>query len=305
MPPVSTISDSFNLAPQDLPTPYTPEQQVTIDDSSDDEEVTTLMQDVQNLSRVPPFNLLNSGARRSDTSLHVPEEADDDAESQQEPIASPIPRRSSSRARSSPSDSDSLSAKNSKKPKQTSKSAHARNIDEPALRANKTLRIGERLKRQFAGYGGAIGTVTRYILEQDAYELQYSDGHVDIIPFEDILVLIPKSWAQRQQQEIAQALFSYVEAAALNAHIMNDHGHKNTKYTTPGDYFDAVGPKRTPDYREWIEVLGKEYNLLAHHVGCWELFDLSDLPLDANLIGAKWVLVVCICTITMAVSDQP
>jgi len=290
MPPISTISDSTDLAPQDSLTPYTPEQQVTIDDSSDDEEVTTLMQDVQNLSRVPPFNVLNSGVRRNDISLLVPDEADHDSERQQDPIASPSKRRSSSRKRSSPSDSDSISAKNVKKSKQTSMSAKPRNIDETALRANKTLLIGERLKRYFAGYGGAIGTVTRYILEQDAYELQDSDGYVDLIPFEDILVLIPKSWSQRQQQELAEALYTHVEAAALNAHIMNDPGHRHTKYTTPRDYFHAVDPKRTPDYREWIEALGKEYNLLAHQMGCWELFDLKDLPQDANLIGAKWVL---------------
>ncbi len=41
---------------------------VTIDVSSDDEEVSNLMQDVQNLSRVPPFNVLDPGAKRSDTS---------------------------------------------------------------------------------------------------------------------------------------------------------------------------------------------------------------------------------------------
>jgi hypothetical protein len=78
--------------------------------------------------------------------------------------------------------------------------------------------------------------------------------------FEDILALIPKSWAQRQQQELAHALFS------------------------------SVDPKRTPDFREWIAALEKEYNLLAYQMGCWELFDLNDLPEDANLIGAKWVL---------------
>ena len=71
---------------------------------------------------------------------------------------------------------------------------------------------------------------------------------------------------------------------------MNDHGHKNTKYTTPRDCFHAVDPKRTPDFREWIAALEKEYNLLAYQMGCWELFDLNDLPEDANLIGAKWVL---------------
>jgi hypothetical protein len=51
MTPVSTVSDSSNLAPLDSLTPYTPDD-VTIDVSSDDEEVTNLMQDVQNLSRV-------------------------------------------------------------------------------------------------------------------------------------------------------------------------------------------------------------------------------------------------------------
>ena len=52
-------------------------------------------------------------------------------------------------------------------------------------------------------------------------------------------MLIPKLWAQRQQQEIAEALFTHVQAAALNAHIMNDHGHKHTKYTTPRDHCHA------------------------------------------------------------------
>jgi hypothetical protein len=185
MPPVSTISDSSSLAPLDLQTPYTPDE-VTIDVSSDDEEVTNLMQDVQNLSRVPSFNVLDPSAKHSDTSLHVPEEADHDAESEQEHIASPKQRQTSSPARSSPSDSESHSAKNAKKSETTSKSTPARNIDESALRANKTLLIGQRLKCYFAGYGGTSGTVTRYILELDAYELQYSDGHVDIILLWDV-----------------------------------------------------------------------------------------------------------------------
>ncbi len=80
MPPVSTISDSSSLGPLDSQTPYTPDK-VTIDVSSDDEEVANLMQDVQNLS---PINVLDPGAKRSDTSLHVPEEADQDAESEQD-----------------------------------------------------------------------------------------------------------------------------------------------------------------------------------------------------------------------------
>jgi hypothetical protein len=49
---------------------------------------------MQNLSRVPTFNVLDPGVKRSDTSLHVPEEADQDAESEQETIASPKLRQS-------------------------------------------------------------------------------------------------------------------------------------------------------------------------------------------------------------------
>ena len=55
-------------------------------------------------------------------------------------------------------------------------------------------------------------------------------------------------------------------------------------------FFHAVDPKRTPDFRKWIAALEKEYILLANQMGGWELLDLSDLPEDANLIGAKWVL---------------
>ena len=61
------------------------------------------------------------------------------------------------------------------------------------MRVNKSLLIGKKLKKYFAGFGGAIGTVTDYLLDHDAYRLEYSDGHVDIIPFDDILKLLPKS----------------------------------------------------------------------------------------------------------------
>ena len=37
---------------------------IAIDDSSDDEQVSTLMQDVDSLSKVPPFNILDSETLR-------------------------------------------------------------------------------------------------------------------------------------------------------------------------------------------------------------------------------------------------
>jgi hypothetical protein len=51
------------------------------------------------------------------------------------------------------------------------------------LRVKKSLLIGKRLKKYFSGFGGALGTVTGYLLDHDAYRLEYTDGHVDIKPF--------------------------------------------------------------------------------------------------------------------------
>ena len=61
----------------------------------------------------------------------------------------------------------------------TAKSPTAPNITTDTLRVNKSLLIGKKLKKYFSGFGGAIGTVTDYLLEHDAYRLEYSDGHVD------------------------------------------------------------------------------------------------------------------------------
>ena len=166
MPPVSTISDSYNLAPLESPTAYTPDQQVTIS------KLVRGVVILRSMYQQRPIMTLK-------VSKSLSHRRNRDVRQVAHGLLLPIAIRTLQT--------------NTKKPKQTSKSNHACNIDELALRANKTLLIGERLKRYFAGYGGAIGTVTRYILEQDAYELQYSDGHVDIIPFEDILALIPKS----------------------------------------------------------------------------------------------------------------
>ena len=46
------------------------------------------------------------------------------------------------------------------------------------FQVNMTLLIGKKLKNFFSGFGGALGTVTDYLLEHNAYRLEYSDGHV-------------------------------------------------------------------------------------------------------------------------------
>jgi hypothetical protein len=180
---------------------------ITIDDFSDDEQVTNLMQDVDNLSKVPPFNILDSETRLSDVSLHVPPKANSNVD--EEFTASPSQRRSSRHKRSSLSMDDSEPPSSNpiaKRSKVIDKASTAKSPTAPiviiivlllflqkqnlanaiystdTLRVNKSLLIGKKLRKYFSGFGGAIGTVTDYLLEHDAYRLEYTDGHVDIIP---------------------------------------------------------------------------------------------------------------------------
>ena len=140
------------------------------------------------------------------------------------------------------------------------------------------------------------------MLDHDAYRLEFSDGHVDIIPFDDILKLLPKTWSKPRQSSDEEALVMsgelvledtllvHVEAAALIAHITSNSAPSNAKqFTCPKDYAHAIDPERTPDYRLWLEATRKEYELLDKTMGCWEVVDIDTLPQDANLIGVKWV----------------
>jgi hypothetical protein len=89
---ISNTFDNDNLNSA-TPEPYFPNESITIDDSSDDEHVNNLMLDVDNLSKVPPFSLLDSETRRTDVSLHVPPKANPDAD--EDITASQTERRSS------------------------------------------------------------------------------------------------------------------------------------------------------------------------------------------------------------------
>jgi hypothetical protein len=71
--PISDSALNNDHLNSDATAPYP--NSIAIDDSSDDEQVTNLMQDVDNLSKVPPFNILDSETRRSDVSLHFPPKA--------------------------------------------------------------------------------------------------------------------------------------------------------------------------------------------------------------------------------------
>ena len=101
-------------------------------------------------------------------------------------------------------------------------------ITNDTLRVNKSLLIGN--KKYFSGLGGALWTVTDNLLDHDAYRLEYSDGHVDMISFDDILKLLSKSWSKPRDSSneealcmqgepaFEEALFVHVEAVALIAY---------------------------------------------------------------------------------------
>ena len=74
----------------------------------------------------------------------------------------------------------------------------------------------------------------------DAYQLEYSDGHIDIISFNDVLKLLPKAWSNPQAhyahiavEPINEPLIMHVEAAALIAHITTDRAPKLTLLSSP------------------------------------------------------------------------
>ncbi len=124
------------------------------------------MQDVDNLSKVPPFNILDPEARRSDVFLLVPPVANPNVD--EEFTASPSQRRSSRHKRSSlsmdasesPSSKPIAKRSNVTDKASTAKSPTAPIITTDTLRVNKSLLIGKKLKKYFPGFGGAIGTVT-------------------------------------------------------------------------------------------------------------------------------------------------
>ena len=85
---------------------------------------------------------------------------------------------------------------------------------------------------------------------------------------------------------LEDSLFVHVEAAALIAHITSNSAPFNaTQFTCPKDYAHAIDPKRSPDYRLWLEATRKEYELLDKTMGCWEVVDIDTLPQLMTYVG--------------------
>jgi hypothetical protein len=65
-------------------------------------------------------------------------------------------------------------------------------ITPESLTIDMSLLIGRTLRCYFPSPGGAKGLVTKYMIDKDVYQLEYSDGWIEHITF-DILLLLPKS----------------------------------------------------------------------------------------------------------------
>ena len=66
-------------------------------------------------------------------------------------------------------------------------------ITQETFALDKSLLIGRNLFRYFPDHGGAKGHVTKYISNKDVHELQYSDGWIEQIMFDDIVAFFTEN----------------------------------------------------------------------------------------------------------------
>ena len=88
-------------------------------------------------------------------------------------------------------------------------------ITPETLALDKTLLIGRKLLRYFPHHGGAKGLVTKYISDKDVYELEYSDGWIKQITFDDIVTLLPKSWKRAEAEANYASVCAHLQSILL------------------------------------------------------------------------------------------
>ena len=126
------------------------------------------------------------------------------------------------------------------------------------------------------------------------YELEYSDGWIEQITFDDIVTLLPKSWKRAEAEANYASICAHFAAAIYIANAINGPpiaASDASLYTEPKKVSEAIA-STTPDRLQWEQAIQKEYNTLANKMKCWEIVDQSSLPPDSNIIGTKWVFKV-------------
>ena len=279
----------------------------SVDLSSDDEEVENLLEqaldDAQTKS-VPSFNPLSSlpvrGSSEWPTSGLLPagdggenEEIEEDTRDMgsADDFNDTQPRRSLRKAKiiASQREKSTSTMVKDKKTKTIQKKKSVPMITEKRLQANRELLIGQKIKRFFPGHGGAIGTVKKYSVSNDAYYLTYADGHHEWIPFLDILGLLPRSWQRYEANYITNELFHQVHLAALESQeVRNNPTRPKSPLYTEG-HSDIFKAWDSPDGILWKEATDKEYFILEDKRKCWIKIKIKDIPRGKSLIDVRWV----------------
>jgi hypothetical protein len=168
-----------------------------------------------------------------------------------------------------------------------------KSLTENALRANKTLLIGRRIKIHFPNYGGSWGEVVSYDVDKDLYKIEFAvDSYVHYMTFEDVLTVLPNSWFGKQAAA-HQARVVYSLARAAHAACYLGIGNKpiqvdallSETFTEPSDYNNCC---KAPDYKYWEQAMVKEITVLEE-MGCWTIVKLTSIPRAAKLISSRWV----------------
>ena len=155
-------------------------------------------------------------------------------------------------------------------------------VSRTALLSNKLLLVGRRLLRYFPSVGNFYGTVKRYNLSKDTYTLKFSDGSWEEITFDDAMKLIPKSWWQKEAEQVALAEYCCLLEARETACGLSKVNIPGTKFTEPTDWSSML---MAPDLEFWMKAVRLEYDTLVR-MGCW---DIVDIPSDTMLLGVRWV----------------
>ena len=273
------------------------------DQSSDDDLVDEIMSLPDEYANLPPFNFLDPLAVQRPNLL--PSQSDKSAQEQDErepasTLSTSKPRRSK-RVRPSEvkASSDTVVGSDSHAPhtftsKGQVKLPRSSPITPETLALDKSLLIGRKLLRYFPHHGGAKGLVTKYISDKDVYELEYSDGWIEQITFDDIVTLLPNSWKRAEAEANYASVCAHLAAAIYIANAINGPpiaASDASLYTEPKKVSEAIA-STTPDRLQWQQAIQKEYNTLANKMKCWDIVDQSSLSPDSNIIGTKWVFKV-------------
>ena len=148
--------------------------------------------------------------------------------------------------------------------------------------SNKLLLVGRRLLRYFPSVGNFYGTVKRYNLSKDTYTLKFSDGSWEEITFDDVMKLIPKSWWQKEAEQVALAEYCCLLEARETACGLSKVNIPGTNFSEPTDWSSML---MAPDLEFWMKAVRLEYDTLVR-MGCW---DIVDIPSDTMLLGVRWV----------------